>query len=514
MLWQMRRTRQVKQRSNRTTATDGGGIASPDDKGASLRYERLIIAGLCLLAAIRVFAFSAAFPFFNNVDEQLHFDMVFKYSKGHLPVSPLERIDPDAAKIIAEAAGGDFFDVHTDKSPDILEKVTVSLTNSNNLETWAWPTYYLAAGLWCRLGEVMGITGTGLLYWIRFFNVPLAAVFVWLSWLFSRRYFAGNFQSRIAIPLIAAFFPQDIFFAITGDVLSPIIFAAAFIMLLEIYLREKSREYHFFAGLLVAATILTKASNIAIIPLAVIVIAVKVIRATRRKVLRQYFISVIIFVIAALLPAVLWLSRNYILFGDAVGALASAKARTWTVKPLSETFNHPILTFSGFIYFISELTKTFWRGEFIWRGKIIASAYMDILYIVSSAVFLAVSIAGLLRSKAGEDELRRVAVWMSLLVLAVSVLFLAFMSMRYDFGECAYPSADKPYFTSGRLIAGVILPFLILYIDGLQRILTKLRCTRALLTAVGVIVAVITISEITLSRSVFANPNNWFHLTK
>jgi hypothetical protein len=84
--------------------------------------------------------------------------------------------------------------------------------------------------------------------------------------------------------------------------------------------------------------------------------------------------------------------------------------------------------------------------------------------------------------------------------------------MRYDFGTCVYPSVDKPYFTSGRLIAGAILPFLILYIDGLRRILSKLRCAYALLFVVGIIVAAVTVSEIILSWSVFTSPDNWFHL--
>ena len=34
---------------------------------------------------IHVFVFSAAFPFFNNVDEQNHFDLVVKYSEGQFP---------------------------------------------------------------------------------------------------------------------------------------------------------------------------------------------------------------------------------------------------------------------------------------------------------------------------------------------------------------------------------------------------------------------------------------------
>jgi hypothetical protein len=40
---------------------------------------------LCVLAAIHVFVFSATFPFFNDVDEPEHFDLVVRYSNGQIP---------------------------------------------------------------------------------------------------------------------------------------------------------------------------------------------------------------------------------------------------------------------------------------------------------------------------------------------------------------------------------------------------------------------------------------------
>ena len=42
---------------------------------------------LCLLAAVHVLFFSAAFPFFNVVDEPFHFDLVVRYSQGDIPRS-------------------------------------------------------------------------------------------------------------------------------------------------------------------------------------------------------------------------------------------------------------------------------------------------------------------------------------------------------------------------------------------------------------------------------------------
>jgi len=47
----------------------------------------------CCFAAVRVLVFSAAFPFFNNVDERRHFDLVIKYAYGDVPRSA-ELISP------------------------------------------------------------------------------------------------------------------------------------------------------------------------------------------------------------------------------------------------------------------------------------------------------------------------------------------------------------------------------------------------------------------------------------
>lgn len=49
------------------------------------RKERTLILLLCLAAALRIFIFSAAFPFFTEVDEDLHFDLVMRYSLGRVP---------------------------------------------------------------------------------------------------------------------------------------------------------------------------------------------------------------------------------------------------------------------------------------------------------------------------------------------------------------------------------------------------------------------------------------------
>ena len=52
---------------------------------ASGATESKIILLLGLLAAAHVFIFSAVLPFFSNVDEQMHFDLVVNYSQAKIP---------------------------------------------------------------------------------------------------------------------------------------------------------------------------------------------------------------------------------------------------------------------------------------------------------------------------------------------------------------------------------------------------------------------------------------------
>jgi hypothetical protein len=54
-------------------------------KAFASRSEKVLILLICVAAAVRVFIFSAAFPFFSNIDEDLHFDLITQYSNGQLP---------------------------------------------------------------------------------------------------------------------------------------------------------------------------------------------------------------------------------------------------------------------------------------------------------------------------------------------------------------------------------------------------------------------------------------------
>ncbi len=71
------------------------------------RRQLLLIGLFSLLAAVRVFVFTAAFPFFNNVDEHYHFDLVCRYSHADVPRG-LDPCSAEAAALIAVYASPEY----------------------------------------------------------------------------------------------------------------------------------------------------------------------------------------------------------------------------------------------------------------------------------------------------------------------------------------------------------------------------------------------------------------------
>jgi hypothetical protein len=93
-----------------------------------------------------------------------------------------------------------------------------------------------------------------------------------------------------------------------------------------------------------------------------------------------------------------------------------------------------------------------------------------------------------------------------LLSFVAPVAFLAFISIRFDFGDSFYPSRAEPYLWSGRYISGALIPFVILYVYGLERALRWTHKKWPPIATVAIIAIAITLSEIQVSRSVFSAP--------
>ena len=500
--------------------------------------ERKIIFLLCLIAAVHVFIFSAAFPFFNNVDEQIHLDLAVKYSQGHVPRS-LEKISPETQPYAVIYGTHEYlwpsnyfpserfppaWALPVEKTAPMLLSAETQWAQVVNHEASQPPLYYTLAGLWWRIGKICGLDGGHLLYWLRFLDLFFVTALVWLGYFAARIIFPENLFLRLGVPALLAFFPQTAFYAIQNDVLSPLCFGAAFILIMK-FLRAEipSVRLGIFTGLALAATFLTKISNLPLLAVSGIFIALKIFQQARNGKLRQSLFPLASLFYCAALPVAAWLAWCKYNFGDFTGTAEKIRFLGWTHKPFAEWWHHPIFTPHGFWTFLCDhadatgrvketgILTTFWQGEILWHRQPLTLASVDLVYVVLTFVLCGAAFLKLLSKSKTENSQQREALWFGLACFIAAIAFSGFLSIIYDFHDCFYPSREHPYFTSGRLMLGVLIPFSLVFIYGLDVLLKKCGNTAKFFALAGIILFML-VSEITTDWRIFPNAYNWFHM--
>ena len=508
--------------------------------------QRKIVLLLCGLAAIHVFIFSAAFPFFNNADEPSHFDLVSKYAQGHFPRG-LEETSAASMEYFAIYGSPEFLmspnifshdrfpspfwrqpKNQADAAPlvkngptppeataqgDILWMLLKQKKTWQNYETSQPPLYYVLAGLWWHVGHACGFTGGRLLYWIRFLNVLFVAVLVWVGYVAARLVFPDRLFFRLGVPALLACFPQTVFYSIQNDVLSPLCFGLVFVCLAHWWRLEKPGVVLGAAtGLALAATYLAKLSNVPLLAVALAMLLLSLRHLARAGNPRRALPALAWLAVCAALPIGAWLLWSKYAFGDFTGSAAKIHFLGWTCKPFGDWWHHPIFTPSGLWTFLSGLLTTFWQGEFLWHGQPLDQPVVDAFYVILSVVFVGLAVGSLFSRSAVATGFQRPALWLCAASFMASIAFLALLSIIYDFGNCVSPSRYHPYFTYGRLMLGDLIPFLLLYLQGVDFLLRGTKGNRARFWALAAMIAFMLISEITTDRTVFASQYNWFHM--
>jgi len=499
-------------------------MACDESKTTIAGSERFLILLLCVVAALRVFIFSAAFPFFSNIDEDLHFDLITQYSHAQVPRS-FDRLKDETLNWIVPYASPEFlfppehfldgkFPAPLWKQPWSKVEPEIAATRSAwsseiNFQSSQPPLYYALASAWWWIGKHIGLTGLQSLYWIRFLNISLVAMMVWLGYVTARTIAPKRTELRIAVPLLLAFFPQNVFYAMNNDVLSPLCFGALFLCMLH-WLRTNAPSVLLgpLTGLAVAATCLTKLSNLPLVAIALAVIVARSI-AIILQTHRAGLIALVALISCAVIPVGTWMLWTKFHFGDFTGSTAKIALLGWTRKPFADWWQHPIFTPRGVWTFWSDLVASGWRGEVSWHGQPLRWRGADGFYAVSSFVFLAAAMAGL-RKQAGLTAFQREAIGSAILIFLAGVAFLALLSIQFDFGNCINPSREHPYFTSGRLLSGALIPFAVVYVYGLSWVCGRVN-TALPLVVVGLVVVFVTTSEILVNWVVLVSEHNWFH---
>ena len=143
------------------------------------------------------------------------------------------------------------------------------------------------------------------------------------------------------------------------------------------------------------------------------------------------------------------------------------------------------------------------------RARALAAA--NHAYVFLSIALLACALAGLLSKSSAPAKPSRAPLWFGFACFTAAVAFLGLLSTTYDFHDCFRPSRDFPYFTSGRMMLGTLIPFLLLFTFGLDWILKKWSAPTKF-AVLAALLGLMLATEIATDWQIFPNPYNWFHL--
>ncbi|HEX3625295.1 MAG TPA: DUF2142 domain-containing protein [Verrucomicrobiae bacterium] len=490
--------------------------------------DRSIVWALAVAAAIHVFVFSAAFPLFNNVDEGPHFDLVIKYCQNGIPqlLNPLsdefinynvlfstpEYLRSPAAFPNQTIPPPPWTQPSQTNLPSLLAERNIE-SKLINYETTQSPLYYELAGAWWRLGKACGIHGGSLPYWLRFLNALLVPVIVWIGYWAAKLVFPDRRFVQLGVPALLAFMPQSVFYSISNDILSPLCFGLAFICLFRFWQTElPDVRLAAFTGLALAATFLAKASNLPILAVAGAVILLKIIQLAKNGKISSSLRSLATLAVCAGVPSAMWSLWCKAYFGDFTGSKIRGLMFGWTVKPFAQWWAHPIFTLHGLWTYFSGQMGTFWQGEIWWHGVPMALPGTYAVYSILTLVLVAAALPATFPKSSVVAPSQRLALQWSLGFYLAALVFFALMSVIYDFQHSPNPSPQHPYFHAGRMMLGALVPFVLLIVFGLDRLLNRFGNAAKWMALVSMVLFML-ILEVVTARSIFFNSYNWFHLT-
>jgi hypothetical protein len=160
---------------------------------------------------------------------------------------------------------------------------------------------------------------------------------------------------------------------------------------------------------------------------------------------------------------------------------------------------------------VKQNLVTFWQGEALWHRLPLALPGVDQTYVVLTLFAFALTLTALLLRPPSFTTPQQAALWLGFLCMVGAFAFFAVLSVKYDFHDCFYPSRAHPFFVSGRLMVGMLVPFMVWFACGLDLLMKRFGYATKFFMLFGLL-AFMLASEITIDLPVFSNEYNWFHL--
>lgn len=497
-----------------------------DSALANSSNERRFFLAICLFAMFRIFLLNAAYPLFTPVDEIQHFDTIVKHAQSNIYNRGKSDFNlniwsakmwvlygsPEYMHVVPKDSVPPYREMKEPVAQATAKKVVGLLPNH---EIHSPPIYYFISALWLNIGSYLISNDGFLLYWLRFMNVFFYGLLLWLAYLFCNIIFPDDDGIRIGIPMIMAVFPNDIFFSLNSDVFSPLFCLMVFYTVFNIATSERSILYYGMTGLAIAATVLVKLTNFPVFVLALGVVIISLYRRIRGGKLALYVWHFAALMSAALVPFLVWMGWNAYALGDLMGTESKLRVFSMSKKPFLEWFNHPLFTIDGLKTVaanVNILIDSFWHGEVVWGMRTTAPYMADLFYTLTSVVFIASAIVKLYSTRKNVISSSYLFRLSSVVLLGLYISFLLVLSIQFDFGNSYDPSRENPFFNKGRFIIGGLVPFLILYVDGLLYLLAKTKLKMNPLYPVATVCVMMVVFSIISSYKIFGSSWNWFHL--
>jgi hypothetical protein len=262
-------------------------------------------------------------------------------------------------------------------------------------------------------------------------------------------------------------------------------------------------------GLALGATCLVKTTNIVLLSVAGLAIIFQIRSESQIGTLRLHLASVAALTGSTFIPIALWFTWNLHTFGDLTATASKIDFLGWTPKPARTWWPHPIFTPNGLKEFWPEFIASFWRGEFIWHGKRLASPVTDAFCWIFSTLAIGLAIIGLFTRRMNLTAFQRQSLWLAFSSFAVLIFFVVILSIAFDFGPCVYPSREHPFFTTGRLLNGAAVPFFLLCCTAIDYWIP--RMWPRIILFIGMVLF-ITVSQSVVNWPAFSSRSNFFHL--
>ncbi|MAX79164.1 MAG: hypothetical protein CL843_03195 [Crocinitomicaceae bacterium] len=465
---------------------------------------------LAFLFALKVLIFSAGYPLFNTTDEFPNFDTALKQGRGYSYYDTTFTYDTLTLKISHEVQSKNYL-LGEFQNPDFLDLLSLQYNTKwedylsifskiTHQQAHSSPFYYATYGAifyalpesWSPFAKV---------YTLRFLNSIFAFFLLWLI-VKSLLIIFQNLWIGIAGGILLISIPQSIYYFINIDILSALTTAWCFYLTLKLIHRQTWLLVLAFGAISAFAVIIKASALIAVATCFMLILfSLKASSIVMKlKIMGAAFFSFILLLIPPFMHRL----------NAGVGLFATQRKieiLTWKEKAIEDYFPHILGTVSGINEFFMHSWKSWWSGESLWHG---APAYNDVwkvYFSIISLLFLAafLSITWMNRKDRDLRQNMRYTSWTC--ILGYFLLF-AYLSVKYDFGDCVYPSNFFPIFVSGRLMLGMLFPFIFLCIDTFTVFFKKPKKVLTYMLVFGVLHFAI---ELSVTGDVFSDNKNYFH---